>query len=265
MRADGGADLRTAVLLAPDAWRASLRLSKYHAEREEWSEALVVAERGYFIHPDNYYLGLQLAGCYMYNGQYEEGIQLLKGLHVLPNEGASEGRNVWRETHLHAAIAALGRGEDELALTYISAARTWPENIGVGRPYDVDERLEDYLEWIGVTRLGRGEADVLEDRIVSFRGAHPDWPAGSGDLLSLIMLRDAKEMSASRAEWLASGNGRLQIRWCNAFLDGDRETVDRLSGEKVPPITAMPYEIPYEDRAFPLIKKMYQTGLLTIK
>ncbi len=265
LREDGGADLRTAVLLSPDAWRARLRLSKYHSEREEWSEALVVAERGYFIHPDNYYLGLQLAGCYMYNGQYEEGIQLLKGLHVLPNEGASEGRNVWRETHLHAAIAALGRGEDEPALRYISAARTWPENIGVGKPYDVDERLEDYLEWIGLTRLGRKDADVPGHRIVSFRRAHPDWPTGSGDLLSLIMLRDDEEMSASRTEWLALGDGRLQIRWCNAFLDGDRETVDRLSGEKVPPIIAMPYEIPYEDRAFPLIKKMYQTGLLTIK
>jgi hypothetical protein len=32
--------------------------------------------------------------------------------------------------------------------------------------------------------------------------------------------------------------------------------------EKMSPPVILPYEIPYEDRAFELIRKMHQTGLL---
>ncbi|MFN8134043.1 MAG: hypothetical protein U0Z17_02000 [Bacteroidales bacterium] len=27
----------------------------------------------------------------------------------------------------------------------LAQSRTWPENLGVGKPYDVDERLPDFL------------------------------------------------------------------------------------------------------------------------
>jgi hypothetical protein len=276
LRQDGEADLLRAVDLAPEAWRASLALARYYGGREQWRAAVQAAEKGYLVHTGNYYLGLQLAGYYMHNGRYEDGIQLMKALKVLPNEGASEGRNVWRETHLHAAIAAFVRGEYERAGAYIRGAREWPENMGVGRPYDVDERLEDYLECC-LGRMGgeveKGEINknrtveerIVEDRISSFREKYPSWPAGSGDLLTLLVLREQGKMKIfenGRRSWLSREDERLQIRWCNAFLDGDRELLDRMALEKMSPPVILPYEIPYEDRAFELIRKMHQTGLL---
>ncbi len=266
LKQDGGTDLLRAAALAPEAWRASLSLSKYYAEREQWDAAKSAAEKGYLVHPGNYYLGLQLAGCYMYSGRYETAIQLMNALRVLPNEGASEGRNVWRETHLHAAIAAIVRGDYDRAGEYIRAARTWPENLGVGKPYDVDERLEDYLEHCTI-RKDTKESEVFRERILSFRGRYPEWPAGSGDLLSLLVLREqgkTRVFESGRQAWLPVEDGRLQIRWCNAFLDGDLEMLDRMTTEKISPPVVLPYEIPYEDRAFELIRKMYQMGLLNI-
>jgi hypothetical protein len=187
----------------------------------------------------------------------------MKALNVLPNEGASEGRNVWRETHLHAAIAAIVRGEHERAGAYIRAAREWPENMGVGKPYDVDERLEDYLECY----LGRTAEEAVKERIASFREKYPSWPVGSGDLLTLLALREQGKMEAferGRQAWLPREDERLQIRWCNAFLDGDEELLERMALEKMSPPAILPYEIPYEDRAFELIRKMHQTGVLNI-
>ncbi|WP_431213438.1 hypothetical protein ACQ86N_00410 [Puia sp. P3] len=124
----------------------------------------------------------------MHHGQYEAAIGLMKALRVLPNEGASQGRNVWRETHLYAAIDALEIEDYATAAEYIRSARDWPENIGVGRPYDVDERLEDLLAWYCERAQGK-DGESYEESIIAFRNRYPQRPAGSGDLVSLMMLR----------------------------------------------------------------------------
>jgi hypothetical protein len=193
----------------------------------------------------------------MFNERYEEGIGLMSGLQVLPNEGASEGRNVWRETNLYAAIAALAENRYDLAAGYIGAARTWPENIGVGKPYDMDERLEDYLDHYRCRKEGDASADVYKERILSFRVKYPEWPIGSGELFVWFF--------APGGEWSHGEIDSLPMRWCRAFVAGDRLALDRMSGEKPVPPVALPYEIPFEDRDFMLIRKMYQTGLLTTK
>ncbi|WP_431213437.1 hypothetical protein ACQ86N_00405 [Puia sp. P3] len=53
------------------------------------------------------------------------------------------------------------------------------------------------------------------------------------------------------------------MRWSRAFLDGDHATLESLAGENTPPPVVLPYETPYEDRAFELIRTMYEKGLLT--
>jgi tetratricopeptide (TPR) repeat protein len=258
---EGEIDLLRAVDVAPDVWRTEMQLCKFYVESAQWRKALDVAEKGYALHPDNYYLGLLLARCYMYNEQFEAGIGLMKELQVLPNEGASEGRNVWRETNLHAAIAAILERKYAAAIGYVHAARTWPENIGVGRPYDVDERLEDFLEYYCLIGQGKSEAGVFKERIVSFRDTCSEWPVGSSDLLPLLFDQGV----VNRRVWIDSGGDSLPMRWCNAFLDGDQEKLEELSREKYVLPAALPYEILFEDREFTLIRKLYKSGLLTTK
>ena len=263
---DPEADLLRAVALTPESWRANLQLSNYYADQERWGLALEWARSGYLLHPDNYYMGLQLAKCYLYNEAWEEGIGLMKVLRVLPNEGASEGRNVWRETNLHAAIGALVKKRYDLAESYIDAARTWPENLGVGRPYDVDERIEDTLKYFCLMGDGLVDAaDLFKQRVVVFREKYPQLPKGSADLLSMLFLRDAVPADVFgdyREKWMGSGQGSLPLRWCRALLDGDLRQLGILSEEKVAPPVVLPYEVPFEDREFGLIKKMYHKGLL---
>jgi tetratricopeptide (TPR) repeat protein len=254
-------DVLRAVAVAPDAWRTAMQLSKFYVEREQWAKALDVAQEGYTLHPGNYYLGLLLAKCYMYNDRFEAGIGLMKALRVLPNEGASEGRNVWRETNLHAAIAAILKNKCDVAVGYIHAARAWPENIGVGRPYDVDERLEDFLEYYCLIEKGSSEAGGFKERIISFRDKHPEWPVGSSDLLPLLF----EEGVMSRRQWIDRGNDNVPLRWCKAFLEGNKARLAELTEEKYVLPEALPYEILFEDREFTLIRKMYTTGLLTTK
>ena len=111
------------------------------------------------------------------------------------------------------------------------------------------------------------EEGIVEDRISSFGEKYPSWPVGSGDLLTLLVLRELGKMEAFerwRRAWLSREDERLQIRWCNAFLDGDGELLKEMASEKMSLPVILPYELPYEDRTFGLIRKMYQTGVLNI-
>jgi hypothetical protein len=81
-------------------------------------------------------------------GQYSQCISLLNKMSVLPNEGAYEGRAVYRAANLYRAIEQLNLGNYESAMKSVEDSKKWPENLGVGKPYDnmIDNRLENYLE-----------------------------------------------------------------------------------------------------------------------
>ena len=51
------------------------------------------------------------------------------------------------------AIKSLELGQYDQAKEYLEDCREWPENLGVGKPYDPDERIEDYLTGILYTFL----------------------------------------------------------------------------------------------------------------
>lgn len=42
------------------------------------------------------------------------------------------------------------------ALKDIERSKAWPENIGEGKPYDVDTRIQDYMTAICLSKLGKG-------------------------------------------------------------------------------------------------------------
>ena len=69
----------------------------------------------------------------------------MSNLKVLPNEGATEGRHLWRLANLSLALEAMDAKNLAEAEDFIAQSRIWPENLGVGKPYEVDESLEDLL------------------------------------------------------------------------------------------------------------------------
>lgn len=73
---------------------------------------------------------------------------LLSKMQVLPNEGSYAGRAVYRAANLYQAMDQFSKRRYDAALKSIKASEEWPENLGVGKPYDdqIDKRLEDYLE-----------------------------------------------------------------------------------------------------------------------
>src|SRR5204862_8036375 len=72
----------------------------------------------------------------------------------------------------------------------IAAARLWPENLGVGKPYDedIDERVEDWLAYENDARLGNDQAaKQMLDHILAFKPYRDENGSVYPSVKSLVM------------------------------------------------------------------------------
>ena len=143
-------DLERAMKLDKNQWRNARLMIQYLLDQNRNQEALALAKNWYNKNKANYIMGMLYAKTLLVNQKYKDADQLLTGLQVIPFEGATEGRALYREAKLMEAISVMKLQHYSEALTYINEARQWPENLGVGKPYEdqTDERLEDWLSYL---------------------------------------------------------------------------------------------------------------------
>jgi len=257
-------DLVLAKKHGPKQWRTYLLLSKYYAEKGDWQKALSTVQQGYEQDKSNYYLGLHLAKYLLYTNQFDEGISLMNDLNVLPNEGAFDGRIIWRETHLQAALNSIKASEWNKAAEFVSQARVWPENLGVGKPYQTDERLEDFIAVICKQQLNSSTSSLIKN-IVSYRDTHKSVPYSSRDTITILVLRaidDCGKAEAILSNWLEKEPNSLAGRWTKAFVDNNLDDLAVLNKERIEVKEPLPYEIVLEDRDFDFVKSLYSTHIL---
>jgi tetratricopeptide (TPR) repeat protein len=229
LSAKGLEDYRKAVGMAPDDWRAAHTLNDYLLTVGRFDEALASSREVFAKHADSYVLAMDYARALLSKDQYKDCVRVLDGTTILPYEGAWEGHDVFRRAHILQAATELAAGRPEAALQSAARARKWPENLGVGRPYEPDERLEDYLAAMAYESRGdREKAQAL------FRGIVKDtekrvWRSGANDTLALLSLKKLgreRDAADSLSEWKEGSDEKNALwRWAEALLAGDRETV----------------------------------------
>ena len=149
-------DLKKAVSLDKNEWRYTKLLSEYYIDNNQPALALQTIEPFYHTHQDNYIIGMLYAKSLLLNERYAECGKLLSTLNILPFEGATVGRELYREAELMQAISNMKAKKYTSALTFIEKAKQWPENLGVGKPYAdrLDDRLEDWLSYVRYQQIG---------------------------------------------------------------------------------------------------------------
>jgi Tfp pilus assembly protein PilF len=219
------ADLERARSLDAADWRASHLLVGVRLEAGENLRAVELAAAALQAFPGNQALTMDLAAAQLAAGRYREVIALLAAATVLPFEGATDGRALYRRANLFAALQELKRGHLDAAEICISDARSWPEHLGAGRPYDPDERLEDFLG--ARCRHARGDeqgARQAYQRIADWTGQqHPGF--GCMSLISALALRElgrSGEAAALLSRWHdhAPDDATYQP-WAQAVFSGD--------------------------------------------
>lgn len=186
-------DLQTAQKLDPTEWRNYSRLIDYYETRQDYAPALAVSTEATRKFMDNSTLALQNATALLNNGDYAACIKKLEELQIIPFEGSSEGKVIFELAYLNQAFVHVKKGKYKEALGELKKSKEWPENLGVGMPYEPDNRIQDFLESFCQKKLKNvPQAKQAQQRIVDYTKEHYPNPSFN-NLLALSVLEDSGE------------------------------------------------------------------------
>lgn len=146
------------------------------------------------------------------------------------------------------------------AVRLAELARLWPENLGAGKPYDADERIEDFLEAFGREKKGdKKKAGELFQRVADAVKDKPAFNAsGCLTLMALRHLGRSDEFAAYKDLWKNAVPDSPLLNWLGFMVDHRFD--DAAQAEKLinthPGGT--PWDPQYADPEFELVKELIQ-------
>ncbi len=254
------ADLERAVDLDKRNWRAWRALAQAHERAGRFDLALQASRTVYGLYPDKFNLAMDYARSLFHTGAYEACLRILERTVILPYEGAWEGHDLFRQANLFAAVEALKKSSLRKASMLASRAKLWPENLGVGRPYEVDERLEDWVLGLVAEKSGNFDAakkhyEAVAEATERFRG---QWAAEH--FVSAVCLRKLgreEEAVELLKEWRKErGKKDAVSAWAMAKFTGDEAAAEKILSSLRARPEGKGWDFGTGDRFFPLIMKI---------
>lgn len=243
------------------SWRTGYALINYYNAAKDWKKSVEVGKKYMKLYPSNYMIGLRYTTALCETGQYKQCIALLDKMQVLPSEGSGAGRAVFRKANLYQAMEQLSGKNYKAAMQSLEASKKWPENLGVGKPYDnlIDNRLENYIE--AKISAGMGEkqkAETLLQSVASY--AHSGSQFSSADLLTALSLRETgKKVDADNlvASWMKNHSDNRTAQWCMAIYNGDKAKAAQMLSGRSEQTDSAPWEASFSDSDFDLIARLF--------
>jgi tetratricopeptide (TPR) repeat protein len=252
-------DLKKANSLDPNQWRTYASLIDFYLSGNKTREALDVAEKSVKKFSDNHELKYTYAKCLMANGQYSACRKALAETVILPNEGARYGRVTYQQACLMEGVDYFRKRKYNSAIKSIKNARLWPENLGVGKPFDVDERIENYFEAVCQhEKRNKDLSDQLYKKVIQFneeirpRRSSVDYLY----LKSLLALDRSEEVREFMNSWSDVNPDDPMLHWCKAMINGDSKKADIISKQINTESGGTPWDPQFADTEFEIIKAL---------
>ncbi len=209
-------DLTRAVNLQPADWRSWHALENYFARNKGWSQYLDVARKATSKISGHMILDFDQAKAELYNHNYDNCLDILNRIILLPAEGAREGHEIYRSALVLRALDYFRHQRYLKALTDLESARQWPENLGVGKPYVADERIEDYLTGLCYLQMNQlSEAQKFFQKVLTSNNERkPGWD--SANLLaaqSFRLLNKESEGDHLLTTWMMAQPANALMMW----------------------------------------------------
>ena len=248
--------LRKASELAPEDWRATLALANFYIANKQAAEALKIIQPLVKKHPEQSALGLCYAQSLSGLQNFEAAISFLENYKVLPFEGATIGRDLYNDVCIRSAFSALRNGNNSKAIKYALKAKLWPLNLGVGRPYDVDERHADYILSLAYNAKGdKKNAALFDEKVMDY--VHPIYKEENTKLyLQLEMLKqngrqeDAEKLLKHFLNQYPESN---YIKWVEAKFNGTPNASEIEKALLRDSSSSMAYDTRFVDNEFQLL------------
>ena len=217
------ADIRRAANLHPGQWRYGKMLADHFMGKKQYADALAVSADYHRRFPTDFRINMLHARALLLNKQYKETTDLLERTNILPYEGATDGRQLYREAWLMQAAGQVKTKNYKSALASVGKAKLWPENLGAGKPYEdnIDLRIENYLEALVLEKTRKNaEARKKYEEIAARKRS--GWSQAT-DLISALALRKlgrGDEGEKLLKEWLAKQPDNKMAAWAYAAYNG---------------------------------------------
>ncbi|WP_147383980.1 DUF5107 domain-containing protein [Maribellus luteus] len=249
--------LKRANELEPQNWRAALALAEYYLAEDLPAKAKNIIWPFLNTQPEQSAIGLCYAQCLSGEKKYLEAIKFLENYELLPFEGATIGRDLYNEVCVRSAMLALKNSEYSFAIKLAEKAKLWPLNLGVGQPFDLDERLEDYI--LHVAYMGKGNkkmATYFAERVMGYKCSEFKQENSKLYLQLRILKENGKQDDAQNLyeELLNKYPENKYIQWAVAKYKADSGVL-KIENEIINgSLEKMAYDTKFVDNGFNLLK-----------
>jgi tetratricopeptide (TPR) repeat protein len=166
-------DFEYALKLDPKSWKTWHTLIDFYNEQANYEKALEKALEATRLFPDDEFLQVDLARAFIQSGRNADAAEILEDLEILPSEGATGVHGLFVRCHVNLGLEYIGAKEYELALQHLERAKTYPDNLGSGQPYESDQRMQDYLIAYSYDKMGNKEkAEEIKKAIADYTLEH---------------------------------------------------------------------------------------------
>lgn len=231
------ADYEKALELAPEDWKVWEENILFYLDNHNFDQGYKRSKRAYRKFVNNYNIGLAHAKALLNTGRYAEVLSVLEKIQVLPYEHASESREIYERAHLALSKKKIEGKDYDKAIALLNKAKEWPENIGVGKPYDPDERAQDYQLALVSKYIGETEKNLsLLEQIARYTQMHPERNSINHlyGLLALRELNKAEESNLLLQKLKSSAGGHhFKTQWAVALFENDQGKL-KVLGEEHP-------------------------------
>ncbi|CAL1518507.1 DUF5107 domain-containing protein [Chitinophaga sp. MM2321] len=242
-------DLEHAVSLAPEEWRTWHYYGDYLQRASLSEQHLTVSEKAWRKFKTNPVIAMDYAKALLDMERPEDCLKVLANVLILPQEGAQEGHEIYELANISLALKMIEQGKYRQALTYLNKSREWPERLGTGKPYDPDNRVQDFIAAYCERKLNNqhNENDYYK-QITNYSLSpeswnHPTNPANNY-ISALVLkkqgketeLRDLvtnwKEKQDSLSNWnIMEGSASPEFKWVMARYKNENDSATILEKE----------------------------------
>lgn len=167
-------------------WRLNMTKMERDLSKNNFEAARKLSKKYMKLYPDKSRFGMNYAKSLMGLESYEKCISFLNNLNVLPYEHATYGRVIYHKAGIQAAFRELERKNYKKVIYFSELAKAWPRNLGVGKPYEVDERLDDFIKALAYEEMGNtNKSNELYQEIANY--AKPNHARQNSKLLLQLL------------------------------------------------------------------------------
>jgi len=231
---DAERDYKKAIDVGSNEWRTYRTAAAWYQQRGQYQQALEVLTPAAKMFRSSYVVLFDYAQVLLLNRRFDESLSILDTLTILPFEGARYGRQTYRESCVLAALDRLNKEQPAQALPLLANAKEWPERLGVGKPLEVDDRLEEFLEARCYSLLKKEDEERKLLQSVASNAKQNAATVNSNTLISALALRAlGKHVEAAKlvSSWTQGLPNDPVARWASSVFAGNRQEASRLLKE----------------------------------